>query len=224
VDINSADKNGMTPILCSVASTSSPNIKIFSQLVEKGADVNVKNADGQSLIQTILINNITIDNDLKDIIEALNINFDDKENRNLLHEVILVRDHNNENDHNTKAIQSKVQALLQCGYAIDSRDKFGSTPLHIAAVRNNSNLALVLIKNGADVNAKDNNGATPLHDALEHNNFKESVLKVLIEAGADLNAKDIFGMTPQDVISPPNKNAKETFLREIIKQKEKEKK
>jgi ankyrin repeat protein len=42
--------------------------------------------------------------------------------------------------------------------------------LHIAAARNQKDLAELLVANGADVNAKDNGGHTPLDWAVNQGN------------------------------------------------------
>lgn len=60
----------------------------------------------------------------------------------------------------------------------------GATPLHFAASRNHSSVAVVLLKNGANVNATDNTGETPLAWAAGED--ADDVINVLIESGARL--------------------------------------
>lgn len=52
---------------------------------------------------------------------------------------------------------------------INSKDKEGSTPLHIAALKGSLLTAKLLIKKGADVNARDNDNRTPLFYAFPGN-------------------------------------------------------
>ena len=70
----------------------------------------------------------------------------------------------------------------------------GYEPLHIAALNNALEVAVVLIENGADVHAKSEKGLISLHlaamnDALE-------VAAMLIENGADVHANNENGLTP----------------------------
>jgi len=49
---------------------------------------------------------------------------------------------------------------------VNGRDKAGRTPLHLAAIRGNKEVAEVLLNNGALVNARDRDGWTPLRWAM----------------------------------------------------------
>lgn len=68
------------------------------------------------------------------------------------------------------------------------------TPLHIAIIEEQIEVASDLIVKGADVNAKDSNKSTPLHLAIEMRNI--NLIKQLIEAGADISFEDSYYMTP----------------------------
>lgn len=77
----------------------------------------------------------------------------------------------------------------------------GMTRLHIAARRDDADLARQLIAEGADVNSKQDNsiGATPLHGAARLGNVE--VMRLLIKHGADVNSKiqgpvTLHGATP----------------------------
>jgi ankyrin repeat protein len=50
---------------------------------------------------------------------------------------------------------------------VDARDGLGGTPLHLAAVNGNRDVAELLLASKADVNAKTNRGLTPLGLALD---------------------------------------------------------
>ena len=75
---------------------------------------------------------------------------------------------------------------------------YGGTPLHIAVLADQKEVAELLLENGADINARaeDEAGGTPLHwaAAIGRKQFAE----LLVEAGADVNATDINGYTPLD--------------------------
>ena len=88
-----------------------------------------------------------------------------------------------------------VARCLKAGAKVNARDKFGSTPLHLAARWSKSPAVVAaLLKAVAQVNARTKTGVTPLHAAA----WSESppVVAALLKAGADPKAKDIIGSTP----------------------------
>jgi ankyrin repeat protein len=84
-----------------------------------------------------------------------------------------------------------VRHYLKQGVNTNSRDYWGTTPLHVAG---SQDVAQLLIAKGADVNAKNNSGETPLHSALKNNT--KDVAQLLIAKGADINARNNSGETP----------------------------
>ena len=74
----------------------------------------------------------------------------------------------------------------------------GGSPLHLAAVFNQPEVAAYLIKEGANLEnpAKDESGGTPLHWAAFAGNVE--VIKMLLEAGAKIDATDKNGATAID--------------------------
>jgi ankyrin repeat protein len=85
-----------------------------------------------------------------------------------------------------------VELLLAKGLDPNSRNKCGSTPLHVAA--NKREVAELLIAHGADVNARNNYGATPLHRAAAKGSA--DVVELLLGNGSDVNARDNDGTSP----------------------------
>ena len=83
-----------------------------------------------------------------------------------------------------------VQAELDKGVDVNVKDRFGFTPLHLAATKE---IAELLINEDADVNAKDK-GWTPLYHAAWRGH--KEVAELLIAKGADVNMKDVEGVTP----------------------------
>jgi len=99
-----------------------------------------------------------------------------------------------------KGKQATVIALLKENPdLVNSRDKFGNTPLHVAAKHNRVGIAELLLANGADVNARvtegNNAGKTPLTLALEPYHHRE-MLELLLMHGADPNVMLSWGITP----------------------------
>jgi ankyrin repeat protein len=77
-----------------------------------------------------------------------------------------------------------AELLLNAGAkaSINQRNKWGQTPLHVAAPSGNKEIVKLLLDAGADVNAVDNNGKTPLRLAAEGG--RKDVAELLREHGA----------------------------------------
>ena len=88
----------------------------------------------------------------------------------------------------------RVRQLIQEGQNVNRGDRYGTTPLIVAAYCGHDQLVRELIRAGADVNGKDNNKQTALHMASSRGH--SSVVKTLAEAGANLNVQDVRGVTP----------------------------
>ena len=130
----------------------------------------------------------------------------------------------------------KVKALLKVSPdLVNSRDdKYSRTPLHLAALRGNKDIAELLLANKADVNAKDTNnyvsqlpnglvlssdtdkdnrdpgGWTPLHEAAFGGNY--DVAKLLLDNKADANVKDNDGATALHLAVYGHKDVVELLL------------
>jgi len=79
---------------------------------------------------------------------------------------------------------------------VSSKDeKYGQTPLHIAAFNDRVDVAKFLLAHKADVNAKAKNGSTPLHLAAAKGN--KDVVELLLANKADVNAVDNDGWSPE---------------------------
>ncbi|MDR1483259.1 MAG: ankyrin repeat domain-containing protein [Planctomycetaceae bacterium] len=163
--------------------------ELISTFIDKGVDKNGVNNHGMTPL-TYAIHSTQSDDTLKDMIKLFNVDFADRKYKTFFHE--FLRSDNNSNDNFLR----RVKLLIQSGCPINAQDRFGATPLHIAAAKR-AGLSVVqcLIDNGADVNAKDNNDATPLHIAVVKN-AGSSVVQCLIDNGADVNAKDNNNVTP----------------------------
>ena len=86
-----------------------------------------------------------------------------------------------------------IKFLLLLGVDPNSKDKYGGTALHGAAVGGRAAFVRALVDAGANINAKDDKGATPLMRAAQEG--RTDVVRVLIERGASVNEKDVDGRT-----------------------------
>jgi ankyrin repeat protein len=91
--------------------------------------------------------------------------------------------------------RAAVRALLQQGRDVNAAQGDGMTALHWAAMKNDAELAQMLVYAGANVKATTRLGAnTPLIIAAR--NGSAPVVKVLIDAGADAKTPTTTGTTP----------------------------
>jgi hypothetical protein len=83
-----------------------------------------------------------------------------------------------------------VRVLASSGANVDVVGPYGRAPLHWAALRNQVEIAKILLANKADPNIKDiRTQSTPLIEAAWANHPK--VMKVLLEGGADPNIDEV---------------------------------
>lgn len=97
----------------------------------------------------------------------------------------------------------------------------GATPLHLAVLCDQGEIAQFLIEKRANLNAKakDEHGGTPLHWAAVLGRVE--MARRLIEAGADVNAKDNSGFTPLDATNydPESEKKAKLEIAELLREK-----
>ena len=89
-----------------------------------------------------------------------------------------------------------ISLLLDHGANVNARDNHGNTALHFAASGGPPNTARILLERGANVNSQNNKGLTPLHQASQ--SMREGYLDImhfLLDHGANWNSRDNHGNT-----------------------------
>ena len=89
-----------------------------------------------------------------------------------------------------------MQKAISKGAEVDLQNRWGRTPLHVAARRGCVEVAGVLLKHGAKVNAVTREGWTPLHVARKSGHA--DMVKFLLSRGADPEIKDSSGKTASE--------------------------
>lgn len=92
---------------------------------------------------------------------------------------------------------SMCEVLVHHGADVNTKSKYGETPLIEAAAFCHTPVARFLVQSGADINASTQVGATPL--ILAASLDCPTVVEVLIKAGAHLNARNLEGKTALSV-------------------------
>jgi len=82
---------------------------------------------------------------------------------------------------------------------VNTQDRVGWTPLHIACCEGGIETVQVLLDAGADASRAAANGSTPLHVAAR--NRHAAAVRLLVAAGVDLAALDQVGATPLHVVA-----------------------
>ncbi|RZF46754.1 hypothetical protein LSTR_LSTR002617 [Laodelphax striatellus] len=75
-----------------------------------------------------------------------------------------------------------------------STDWLGTSPLHVAAQHNHTEVAHALLSAGISRDARNKVERTPLHVAAQEGHYE--IVEILIEYGGDVDCKDMVRMTP----------------------------
>ncbi len=167
-------------VLHYAAEWSLPN-DVMNFLIQKGADVNAVNGNGE----TPLFSAAKADN-------AAAIDSLVKSGASL-----AARDHLGSSPLHA-AVRwdafTAAERLINLGFNIDSQNVAGKTPLAEAAVEGNITMARLLLSRGANPNTYDQNGRTCLSDAIRGGQFE--MTKLLLSAKANPQIQDLSGRTP----------------------------
>lgn len=202
-----------------IEAVSDNNIQNVRTLLDRGADVNTIDTDGDTLLYIALW---TVDNnaDIAMLLveRGVDINAKGEYGYTLLHLAVVedqsdivkflleknadvnVTDEDGSPPLHTALIKSNfdiARLLLEKGADINATDKYGNTPFNDAILSNKVDIIRFLLENKANVNATGKNDMTPLHVASEE--CKIDIVRVLVENGADVNMKDAFDRTPLDI-------------------------
>jgi cytohesin len=174
-DVNAKDLTGFAPL---VFAASCGHKEIVELLIDKGADVNVKNSGKTPL-------DWAIEQSHTETAELLR-KHGGKRGSELplatLFEAVKQVD-----------LQG-VKDFLAKGADVNAKDDSGWTPLIHAANRGHNEVAALLIAKGADVNAQNEGGVTTLSFAVSEGH--KEIAELLIAKGVDVNTKDDSGWTP----------------------------
>jgi len=180
----SMDKNDLSfqSLLTTCIYSKAP--KTAQYLLEKGADPNLPNNNGQTPLY------LAIDKSMgNELIKALLKAGADPDTGSPYYTPLQM------------AIKKRdielAQLLIDAGADIYYVNEYGSTLFHTAASINSNKNVDFLLSKGLDINAKNNDGETPLHIAAE--NGYTSVIEQMINNGADPFALDNNNFMPMHI-------------------------
>jgi ankyrin repeat protein len=168
----------------------------LSILIEKGANVNAVNTDGNTPLhmtaqKAILMQNLKLAELLID--KGANVNAVNTDGNTPLYYVASRPDRTEKNENRTLL----AELLIKNGADVKALNGKNTTILHVAILMQNLKLAELLIDKGANVNAVNTDGNTPLHMAARNKNLK--AVELLIDKGANVNAVNKDENTPLHV-------------------------
>ena len=154
------------------------NIKTIKELVDAGADVDLRDSQKRSLLHYIS-NNEECRAIARILIEAgADVNARDDFKKTALHDAAESGD------------PEYMKMLIEAGADLEAADENGWTPLMAAAGKIHADCVRLLLDAGADVHKMDwKDGQSSLLYSLKD----RKILNMLIEAGLDLNSKDKEG-------------------------------
>lgn len=189
VELNGIDSDtGDTPIIKLINNLSeTDNINIIYQLIEKGADINIKNNDDETALS------IAVENDYYDLVAKL---IDKGADINVIinnNETPLIVAINNQR-------YTIASLLIDKGANVDYCSNDNNTALMECAKYDNIDIAIKIINKSVEINKTDNIlGDTALMIALK--NYSIDIAKILLRNGADINIKNYIKLNSKDIIN-----------------------
>lgn len=90
-----------------------------------------------------------------------------------------------------------IQKLVENNIKLNTKEKNGYSPLHLAVLKQDADLVKLFIQNGSDVNAKSRKNLTPLHIAAYKCN--KEIADTLLDNGANSKLLDKSRRKPADL-------------------------
>jgi ankyrin repeat protein len=100
----------------------------------------------------------------------------------------------------SRSAAGAVALMLELGFSANARNRFGETPLHLAAGAGDPATVRLLLDAGAEIDARDDNyQGTPLGYATVGSGAKE--VRLLLDAGADRSGVLVPNMPPSEEVA-----------------------
>lgn len=147
-------------------------------LVEKGANVNARNANGETPLMSAVKTNDTA---IVDLLLESGASYEARDNLGSTALHIAVR-------WEAKAV---AEDLIAKGIEIDAQNTSGITPLAEAALTGKREMAVVLLEKGANPNATDANGRSILINAIRGKNI--DLISLMLSSGAVPGIQEMDG-------------------------------
>ena len=199
-----------TPLKLACSHMSVETVKL---LLNKGANVNVKDIHGNTALTDMSYDIVGMDDKSSftpeyfswnyNIVSLLlqngaDLNAKDNEGQTAL---MMLCNHNNYKSYMV------VSLLLQNGADVNIKNNYGMTALRQASEQGYTEFVALLLNNGADINEKDKWSNTALKVACTGGHTH--TVSYLLKKGADVNTRDSYGNTALDSSSKYGRNKEE---------------
>jgi len=197
-NVNEINKLNSSPLNEAIWSC---NTDVVKSLLDNGANVEQTDDDGQTVLMHI--SHYTFSKYQKSIVDLLDRLWDvggikDTELRSKIKSNLLKKSgektQNKQIEFFNSEILKIVTLLVQYGANIKAKNKFGASPLVIAAQGGNARIVDFLIKSGSDVNDKLDSGQTAIFSAAREGHIE--VINLLLQNGAEIDSPLNDGETP----------------------------
>ena len=160
------------------------NLEKVKELVEKGADVNLKDKEGYTALMNASCDS---NKEIAEFLVAHGAEINVKGNDGMTALIFASRG----------GYKDIVELLVNNGADVNIKEKQGMTALMLASLNGHREIVEFLVLRGADVNAKDEFEQTALMSA-SFGGHKE-IIEFLVSRGADINQKNNLGKTAIDL-------------------------
>ena len=207
-DPNAQDKRGNTPLHMAFlplarrlpwqghiivnAESHMQRERMISRLIAYGADPNIKNADGDTVL--ILALKLAARPRIIELLLAHDADPNTQDKRGTPALVLTLSTYDEYYDRDDT--EEIIDLLLRAGADPNGRGAKGRTALHLAAENPHFQVVQSLLDGGADPNSQDEDGDTPLHTAAAHAGL--NVVDALLEWEADVCLTNKEGNRPHD--------------------------
>jgi ankyrin repeat protein len=151
-------------------------LALAEALIFNGADVNVANSKGETVLHPAVKNGSL---DLVELVLAADADVNVRDKDGLAPLTIALEN----------SYIEKLKLLIANGADVNARDKSDRSVLHCAVQSNWKEIVELLLDNGADINAKRKASFTPLDDALESGNLE--IADLLVASCALVNKQQV---------------------------------
>lgn len=195
-DTNARDNMGKTPILLAMPSEKAP--ELYNQLIGYGADVQIKDTYGDTVLHMATMTNVSVDT--LGILTRAGADINSR-NKDGIAPLALAIDLNND---------EHIRFYAERGCDINSKDTKGNTPLTLSfkykedipdtvqdkesARLNNELKILKVILNEKNIDTHDSNGNTPLLIAIQNDATQEQI-RYILSMMEDVNQRNSEGNT-----------------------------
>jgi len=189
------DEEGMTPLMFAVSEYAINDINVVNALISAGANVNAKNADGNTPL-IIASRYMWLKPEIVEALIKAGANLEDRDKYGYTPLMIALR--KNFSKIELPIVLINAGANVNAAYDKPYDEKNGTTALMFAAQDlyvNDAKIFQAMVDAGAEVNAKNDGGETVLLLAASNAGDPE-VIEILVKGGANIEEKDKNGRTP----------------------------